>query len=793
MAMYLNFQQISITDKLKDQFISEANGMNLGTIIKTSKNIIYPIFHQAIELKNVYLVMIVSSNDNVLIKMANECGFPRGFPVIWIPDIYMQYFGFYPKFSNDSRQLVDNNYIEFDNVISLTFFKKWSGFLTQVLSFVINGKTYWTITSKNSANYQSKFIIDAKRLIKPLMTINVIEVMIKKQLHFCAEIISKNDQVHGSAVITESPIITSIGKGKIYDLFQQYNKILDGDNKFVDFYSNDEIIKICNDYNLPCDSSVSINNPDTAKLFIKELSQRRDFMTDTDLELLIQKFINNGLIINKGTISHLDVSGECLEGLVIKMTDANGIVNTKKYKFANYIVRTILLREQFNKFCFGYDLVTQTKKFVELWCVSETGKKYWYDFALQCFLNFRNYTSTDPLIASHIQIADMVSRQTSLETTQEEFNNALSSLTNSTIIICIGPIGSGKSTFANELASKDPIFEAIDGDKLDFGIAITMKLGKERNDYTRWKVIEALMMGKIPVISTSGGVLFSMGQNQKFILNNQITSTLGIACKIIVCISSNLTKITALDKTHNVDTIYNNTTPVKNTVTRRINFGEWTIDSKFKTGKTTEKAALDNFTTFIVKKSVENAKFAKQLIAAADVVFGYPLITEENYGIEKNFNFDEIIASVIIGKKNGNGKFSQIRLLCQIDNDTIGHITWKFDPGNNIVFDLNNFTELASMYPTTVNGSYQKIISIDNRAKYTFVTPEYSIHDDGSTHITIDCGNHAPKETGSIVRMIICKQQFIDLREKNNKIIRYDLSKVESNPCTIKILAAFGI
>lgn len=367
------------------------------------------------------------------------------------------------------------------------------------------------------------------------------------------------------------------------------------------------------------------------------------------------------------------------------------------------------------------------------------------------------------------------------------------------IIICIGPIGSGKTTIAYKLASLDPIFEAIDGDMLDLGIKTTMILGKERNDYTRWKIIQALMMGRIPVISMGGGALFSSGHKQCFVLREQIESTLGIKCKVIVCVPGHFDNITFLDKNHSIDEIYADTVAVKNAVIRHIYYGEWTIDPKFGSGTnipcdcTPEEIMRDNFIAFIIKKSADNAKFAKLLIADADAVFGYPIISSNNYGIQQKFNFGKIIASMVHGEIISKGKFGQIRLLAQINDGTIGHITWKYDTDHNIIFGSDDFDNLAAIYPVMVDGTFYKVISVDGHHIYTFVTPLYAIHDDGSTHITINCGYHAPKETGAIVRAINAKQPFVDLLERNNKIIRYDLSKTETNPCQIRILGAFGI
>ncbi|XWV25874.1 T4 1 superfamily RNA ligase [Tupanvirus soda lake] len=793
MANYLEFQQVSISNEMREKFIKEAKGMGLNKIIQNSKGSIRPVFHQAVGPNSVYLVLIVGSYDNVLIKLANECGFPRGFPVLWVPGITMQYFGFYPKFSNDERQTADD-LSEYDGIVELSFFKKWSGFLSQVIAFEIGEKKYWTITSKNSANCESQFIQDAKRLFDRYITKELVNKMIDSKLHICAEVMSKNDQVHGSRVLSESPIVTAIGSGKFYDLSLAYDKKKDNDRKFVKFFDNIEIVNFCQMYGLPCDSSITINDASVGRNFITELSKNRDFMTDKLLEELVKKHNCSGLLINKGTVAHSNILGECLEGLVIKLKNRNKTTTIKKYKFANYTIRTMLLREVFDKFTLSYNLLDRAKNFVDYWCVSEAGKKYWYDFALQCFMNYKTFVPTDPLVGLHIEMAESVSKQNSFDNIQDQFGNLLESLTNGTVIICIGPIGSGKTTFANELASKKPDeFISIDGDKLDLGMDLTMKLSKERNDYTRFKIIHALMKGKIPIISTGGGVLFSAGRNQSFSLRNQILNTLGISCKIIVCVSGDFNNVVPINKLHNVESIYSNTDIVKDAVTRRVTLGEWKIDSKFKTGKTTDQDALNNFTDFIAKKSSENSRFAESLLTASDFSFGYPSITAQNYGVQSTFDFTDIFSKITPVTNVEFGKFSQIRLLTLINDQTVGHITWKYDSNCNIKFSLSDFNKLASLYPENVSGRFIKITSIDGKCKYTFVVPASAIHSDGSTHITVDSGCHAPKETGTIVRALNVKQKILDLPAQNGKIIKYDLTKLESLPCNIHMLGVFGI
>lgn len=360
---YIDFQQISVDDKLREQFIAQATGMNLGNIIKKSKGLVRAVFHQAIGMPDVYVVSIIGSNDGILIKLANECNFPRGFPVLWIPNVKMQYFGFYPKFSNDDRQTVDD-LSEFDNVTGVDFFKKWSGFLGQLMVFKIGNEKYWTVASKNSAINISPFVADAKRIFEPFVTDELADAMIKQQLHICAEIMSQNDQVHGTRVIKETPIVTAIGVGQLYDPSKtNKNSKNNNQNSFANFFSNEALVDFCVKYHLPCDSAISIINPIAAKTFIKKLSLDRDFMTDDKLMEMLKGF-EKDVIVRKGTVVHSDILGNCLEGLVIKLKHQNNAVIVKKYKFASYTIRTMLLREEFNNFVIGNKLTERVKTFI---------------------------------------------------------------------------------------------------------------------------------------------------------------------------------------------------------------------------------------------------------------------------------------------------------------------------------------------------------------------------------------------------------------------------------------------
>ena len=67
------------------------------------------------------------------------------------------------------------------------------------------------------------------------------------------------------------------------------------------------------------------------------------------------------------------------------------------------------------------------------------------------------------------------------------------------------------------ITTKD-IYEHIDGDILDMNNDDVLLLGMERGDYTRFLMIKSIKDGKIPVISTGGGIFFSgYGESDEFL------------------------------------------------------------------------------------------------------------------------------------------------------------------------------------------------------------------------------------------------------------------------------------
>jgi len=773
--MYLSFVQHEASPSLKKDFLSHSK--QLGQVIESNKlhcSFFKPIVDETNGLDTamqLYLVMVVSSNDYTLMKLAEQYNFPRGFPLIWVPGVSLQCFGFYPKFANDERQKSD----EFKNVQSLHFFKKWSGFLGQCFCFTFNGVKYWTATSKNSASSESPFVQDAARLFSPFMTESLIDELINKQLHLCAEMMSFNDQVHGSRVYTETPIVTAIGKGSFLSTDSSVKDL-------VQFFSHFDLVNFCARYRLPCDSAVVIN--DDAEAFLNELSRQRDFMTDEKLESLRKSFFAVSLC---GTVHHEDVLGDCLEGLVLKVFYKDGTSVIKKYKFPNYTIRTMLLREEFKNFSFSTALKDKALRFVQHWCVSEEGRKYWYEVALKAFVKFLSFQAS-PGVGAHIQISE------SLDDTIEDFDSVISKMTQHTVVLCLGPIGSGKSTIMNALCSLNENFVPIDGDILGLDKEKVSKTSVERGPLTRYRVIEALMNGKTPVLSTGGGALFSSDREQVFLLKKEIYQTLGILIRLIVLLPGD---VPSLVSGYDLK-VYDQTDKVKLAIKGRVQRGEWKLDPKFivpqKTapnakgkglviGGTKPDTALDNFAKFIASKSLNNKVFAEKIIREADNVFSFPYMDEKTYGT--NVELSLVMKEVVFNESVLMGTFNQVRLLTFVDNK-VGHITASF---GKTIMNHNDFSVLSAYYEPVVNGHIYTFAS-EHDEMISFAKPEKPYHDDGSTHITLDPGVHYPKDMRKAALAVLSTNSVV-LTSKDGTEIKYVLkTKV---PCKIEVCGAFAL
>lgn len=110
------------------------------------------------EATDLRLCMFNGVSDFGLLRMAADCGFPRGFPVVLdLKNRTVTMSGFYTKFANDDED--KRSFLEESKkAASLTVVRKWSGYLTSCVLYQLDGKVCYLVTSKKSADPASLFV-----------------------------------------------------------------------------------------------------------------------------------------------------------------------------------------------------------------------------------------------------------------------------------------------------------------------------------------------------------------------------------------------------------------------------------------------------------------------------------------------------------------------------------------------------------------------------------------------------------------------------------------------------------
>lgn len=775
----LEFIQIK-SDSLKDIFINDVKKCHkiLSTILKNkkySRTIKINIFQSQIE--NIYLVMLKGNVDSVLIELGKKYGFPRGFPIIWIPNEYLNFFGFRPKFDNDQRQeLVKVD--EFDDVESIEFFKKWSGFLGQYIAFQYFDDFYWACVTKNSADKNSSFVQDCERIF--LSGIPMIAQFTKayacENCHICFEVMSKNDQTHGEIVHKEATVVTSIGSGPIYFLNDQSENILIN-NTFVDFSSLRKTCQDCRFDDLAVGSAFKISGNENVKFFLTYLIRNRDFMTNTKFE----NFVSNSkkekkIEVFDGTVTHYEILDDILEGLVLHCTKKDGSTFTKKFKFPNYTVRTMVLRTLIEQYGPSGLVCKEAEEFfqnfVDRWCVSAYGKQYWRNYLKTCAVAlYKSYfkikdgqlkdllIDIKPYISSrsnkdnktgipglHIVTANEINRiydnctnkHVIQEQSDAEYTKICNENTCTTVCIVIGPIAHGKSKFMRELKEMldikhntvqskvyhdcsgnmiEPEFITIDGDKLDLGTNKVMKLSAERNDYTLSLILKAILNKQIPIISLGGGALFTYGKKPIFRLRELIRKTFGISVFIKLFVAGTETRVEPKEK--DITALYTNRfhdNVVEMETRKRLKNGSWFITLNNEEKEKLEKFKDDQVKTDKIMEGITKGFVAKiQKLSRCNMKYAKLLVDHA----DEVFTFKQITPenydSVSIPKQFLNFKFEPKRIPT---SGCFGQVRLLCETDNETHKNkLRHITVQYDMKNHGIVASVNDFVNIDNELK----------------------------------------------------------------------------
>ena len=702
------FQQ-SISNEMKGCF---------GPI--TKNDLIYKVAYNK-EL-DAYMLSFNGRRDSLMVSYAKKYQFPRGCPVLWKRGQFIDIRGFYPKFENDNRETEAGFDVQvFENACGLDFFLKWSGFLIQLFAFEIDSKYYWTVLSKQKADYESPFIQLGQRLLMPLMTRNLTKILADNHLYIGAEGLSPQDNTHGYIARIDAALVTCIGRGTFYNFYSNENIFFD--KQIVKYYTNYEIAEFCCTHNLLCDTARYVRGDQRLlSEFTNIVFRRRDFMKFQDFEEMFAEFQSehpDACRTLLGSADHRSVAGEVLEGMVFGIVYADGSRTTEKVKLPFYTWRTMFLRSWFDELSgrkkagFGGKslrnlefisaaALKRMETFTQYWCSTTQGKMHFLKMMkaaaviLQCDGKVTAaqavYTEiTDDL---HVHLANQIEALplNSLEEKASVFDQILSNdvcWEGSPIMCCfvLGPIGAGKSTFSERLLSEASHYALhIDGDRV-IRDDMTQHLHSERADASKAAVYRCILEGRHPVISTGGGVF------DGFAVHKQLKDIFKRPVKVIVCMMKDvknaeespekyeIQKVSLPEIDKQLPEIYDTDVQyMQRIVTGRIHRKEW-ADTK-------EYSKIND-------KSKKNIQFAAQLLQQADHIFTVPYDTSEQHrhlphhiisrkvtGVQKVSSF--LQTSFMSGGTQAiAGNFTQIRaIVSRTDADrgsTCKHITLAYD------------------------------------------------------------------------------------------------------------------
>ena len=874
----------------------------LHYILSSFKNMKIVFKQLEIENKKCYLIFIRNYQDKLLEELAKKYNFPRGFPIIWIPDEMLNLYGFYPKFKNDDSR--EHSIV--DSASQLVFNYKYSGFLGQLITFKVNENYYYTTCSKNGSGIENTYCQNLYRIIKDKINIKLLKYLTDNCYHLCGEVMSFDDQTHGASVLQEEFIVTLLAKGhRISNGF-----IVDkcSQTEFLEYSSNNHIMSFCQEYNFGVDSIFTINGNDNIKSFFDKLNNIRNIATLDKIENLLKSTVNQ-VEIEKGTVEHKIILGNILEGLILKIKYGT-TEQIIKFKFPFYTVRTMFLRNILalhdGTLGSSQNFIKERNRFIERWVLDDEKTHFWFYFINSLSSSFskfdmiydsyisdlkeQNLTLDENNIPKnrvhkHIYIMDLLMEDVKFneenrwpifaamraaakeakltkahmeEESEEENDDWLDDeqwycenaaewserplmlgpevwkdvaqwkkvlhdhfhdkaevlleprfqyLANLKIIISLGPIGSGKSSFSNKIYQLDTDkFEHIDGDILDLDFHTVPKLSFERNTYTRSKIFECLNNGKVPILSIGGGVLLeNINKTQKKITffdqlsdlfqtrNIDIILALPSLEQNVQCIDFELLNIAKIIP--DLQQIYYDHDIIDKSLEYRTNNNLWKLPNN-KPFKNFSKEIFDKSkTNFEIVQLIIDTLIKAQLLKS---VILYPIIKPDNYDDIINiidYELTKISPSLLnsIIKLGVKPLFTQQRLICFIKYDNrIHHITLFYD--NKIKTEINS--KYNFLQNTQVFGTTYKLLSQCNSKKDIMVCIVDGILDLPTAHVTINPGSYKPHTMIDFVRLIKendSKHEVVTKKLIYYDNISYEINKIYKYPEMVELKKIFYI
>ena len=389
----------------------------------------------------VYLLHIIGNNDEVMINAAITFGIPRGFKLFWNPHTQeLQINGFLGKFANDSREMTKSSLPEGTKQIS--FFNKFSGSLGILFSVEINGEIYLIATSKNSGTNTTaaSFKRILTTILLPEVSTALFRLMVENNftLNFEVMIQDQENQVHGASVLRETAILTCIAQGFRYSPSNPASKInYEGGNTIgMKYLSLDDVLSFGIEHILPVGELTTLSGTfEELEKFLVAYNMARDGLTYSGLLNLVSSCsCNLTITVKGGSIRHIEVSGEILEGNVMKFISSEGtILSIEKNKAPIYTSRTFVGRASIDKFRkmleekskgsgLKYIMTSddfKSPQFIEFlrdastyfcksWVLTPNGKAFWKSFIFRTSELYHKMVEPENPVAIHIRVADAV-------------------------------------------------------------------------------------------------------------------------------------------------------------------------------------------------------------------------------------------------------------------------------------------------------------------------------------------------------------------------------------------------
>ena len=337
---------------------------------------------------NYLLVNIVGIGDHNMIKMGENYGFARGNPIICDREgKILMCTGFHCKFSNDNRQvpLADNikKVCNGNSQVKIYGSLKYSGSLIGSVIFKANdGVVCFRAFSKNSGNPTSMYVKEATFFFTELLDQNTLDALYEAKIcGIWAEMMSKQDQVHGYSINEGGIVITAIS----YEIGSDTNRptVLSGDKMLEVLKPFSELVK-----------KAVVSFEITPDIF-KKLDESRDLMTISLLESFIPGCGSR----------HLGMIGRYIEGIIFHVYGYG--CSIIKYKFPLYMLVTLVIRGFYNQPLEAEVIKVEITKFVDNWVVDKAKRANFRTLILMILKELESLKN-DNQVAPWIRAKDIV-------------------------------------------------------------------------------------------------------------------------------------------------------------------------------------------------------------------------------------------------------------------------------------------------------------------------------------------------------------------------------------------------